>query len=128
MPYKDKNKAKEHSKEYGRKWYQQHKEKVIERKKQQQKQILEWFRKYKSTLECMDCGMKHPAVLCFHHRDPKDKDFTISKIITRASSIKKIQNEIEQCDVVCINCHAKRHWRETHETDSWEEVVELEEG
>ena len=123
MPYKDREKRAAYAKEYGASWYQKHKDKVIERKRQRQREILDWFRRYKSTLKCVDCGIKHPAVLCFHHRDPKNKDFTISDDILRVTSIKRLRNEIEKCDVVCMNCHAKRHWRETHESDSWEEII-----
>lgn len=127
MPYKDREKRAEFSREYGKLWYQNHKQEVIERKKKRQKDIWNWFRRYKSTLFCMDCGISHPAVLQFHHRDRADKSFTISKIISRASSVKQITGEMAKCDVVCANCHAKRHWRETHETDSWEEVLSAEE-
>ena len=123
MPYSDKEKRAEYAKKYNASWYQRHKERIIERKKQRQREILEWFRKYKSRLKCIDCGMNHPAVLCFHHRNPKNKEFTISDDLLRVTSIKRLQNEIEKCDVVCMNCHAKRHWRETHESDSWEEII-----
>jgi len=123
MPYKDREKRAAYAKEYGARWYQRHKEKVIERKRQRRREILDWFRRYKSTLRCVDCGVSHPAVLCFHHRDPKNKNFTVSNVIGGATSIKQILNEIKKCDVVCMNCHAKRHWRETHEFDSWEEIL-----
>lgn len=123
MPYKDKDKRAEYQKEYGRNWYERHKDEVIERKKQRQQEIWNWFRGYKSTLRCMDCGIRHPAVLQFHHRDRTEKSFTISSVVSRATSIKQITREIKKCDVVCVNCHAKRHWREMHETDSWEEIV-----
>ncbi len=127
MPYKDKEKRTEYAREYGASWYQGHKEKVMERKRQRQREMLDWFRRYKSTLICVDCGIKHPAVLCFHHRNPKNKDFTISDDISRVTSIKRLRNEIEKCDVVCMNCHAKRHWKETHKSDSWEELLPSEE-
>ncbi len=123
MPHKDKEKAKEYHKEYHKGWYQRHKDEVIERKKQRQREIWDWFRRYKSTLSCMDCGISHPAVLQFHHRDRTEKSFTIADVVRKAASIRQITNEIKKCDVVCVNCHAKRHWRETHETDSWEELV-----
>ncbi|HBE26330.1 MAG TPA: hypothetical protein DDW33_11660 [Ktedonobacter sp.] len=123
MPYKDKEKAKEYQKEYQKGWYQRHKDEVIERKKQRQQDIHNWFRRYKSTLYCMDCGISHPAVLQFHHRSRADKSFTISSIVSRATSVKQITNEIKKCDVLCVNCHAKRHWRETHGSDSWEELL-----
>lgn len=127
MPYKDKEKRIAHAKEYGASWYQRHKEKVIERKKQRQREILDWFRRYKSSLYCIDCGISHPAVLQFHHRDRTEKSFTISSIVSRATSIKQLTDEIKKCDVVCVNCHAKRHWREAHETDSRLEIIPPEE-
>lgn len=119
MPYKNKEKAKENQKG----WYQRHKDEVIARRKKRQLDIRDWFRRYKSILYCMDCGISHPAVLQFHHRNRADKGFTIANVVSRATSIKQITNEIKKCDVLCVNCHAKRHWRETHETDSWEEVI-----
>jgi hypothetical protein len=127
MPYKDRDKHAEAQKEYSRNWYQRHKDKVIERKKQRQQDIHNWFRRYKSTLYCMDCGISHPAVLQFHHLSRADKSFTISSIVSRATSVKQITNEIKKCDVLCVNCHAKRHWRETYGSDSWEELLQSEE-
>ena len=127
MPHKDEQKRKEYRKEYHKGWYQKHKDEVVERRKKRQLEIHNWFRRYKSTLYCMDCGISHPALLQFHHRDRTEKSFTISKIVSRATSVKQITNEIEKCDVVCVNCHAKRHWRERHSTDSWEEIIPSEE-
>lgn len=123
MPYKDKDRAKEHHKEYHKAWYQSHKEEVIERKKKRQLEIYNWFRRYKSGLQCADCGISHPALLQFHHRDRAEKSFTISKIVSRATSVQQIMREIEKCDVLCVNCHAKRHWKENHKTDNWEEIL-----
>src|SRR5260221_13210126 len=84
---------------------------------------IEWFRRYKSTLYCMDCGENHPACLHFHHRKDEDKKFTIASVVSRANSLRQIINEIKKCDVLCANCHAIRHWRETHEFDDWTEVL-----
>lgn len=123
MPYKDKTKAKEHHKEYHKGWYQRHKEEVMERRKKRQVDIHDWYRRYKSTLHCADCGMNHPACLQFHHRDREDKSFALGAVAARATSIKALMKEIEKCEVLCVNCHAKRHWREKHASDSWEEIV-----
>jgi hypothetical protein len=119
MPYQDKDKAKE----YQKGWYQRHKDEVIARRKKRQLEIRHWFMRYKSTLACTDCGISHPAVLQFHHRNRAEKSFTLADVVRKASSLKQIMNEIKKCDVLCVNCHAKRHWRETHETDSWEEIL-----
>jgi hypothetical protein len=127
MPYKDKEKAAAYRKEYQRNWYQQNKDEVLERRWKRRRErelaIRDWFRRYKSELYCVECGEKHPACLQFHHRDRKEKSFTISDAVLRGTSIKTIIKEIEKCDVLCVNCHAKRHWQENHETDSWEEIL-----
>lgn len=117
MPYKDKDQRKKHNKEYGHNWYQAHKDKVMERRKKRQVEIRDWFRRYKSSLKCMDCSISHPAALQFHHRERHEKSFNIADVTNRASSIRQIVDEIEKCDVVCVNCHAKRHWLERHEDD-----------
>ena len=123
MPYKDRERKMEYQREYQRGWYQKHKEKFVTRREQNKLAILQWFRQYKSTLHCVDCGINHPAVLQFHHRNKAEKRMAVSDLVSRASSLKQITNEIKKCDVLCVNCHAKRHWRETHETDSWEEML-----
>jgi hypothetical protein len=122
MPYKDREKRAAHAKEYNQDWYQRHKDEVIARTRKRQLEIRNWFMRYKSTLCCVDCGISHPAVLQFHHRSRIEKSFIISDVVRRATSLKQIMNEIKKCDVLCVNCHAKRHWRETHQWDSWEEL------
>jgi len=126
MPYKDKNKRVEYSREYGKIWYQAHKEEVMERRKKRQPDIREWYKNYKGILCCADCGEKHPACLQFHHKNKEEKHFNIAEVADRASSIKALKEEIDKCEVLCVNCHAKRHWRERHEMNAWEEVIRLE--
>jgi len=75
-------------------------------KRQQNK----WYRDLKESLSCIKCGFSHPAVIDFHHRDPKDKEFTISVEIYNGFSIERIMKEIEKCDVLCSNCHRIEHW------------------
>ncbi len=87
MAFKDDEERKAYFREYNKGWYQRHKDRVIERKKQRQLEIRDWFRRYKSSLHCMDCGISHPAVLQFHHRDRTEKSFTIAKVVSRATSI-----------------------------------------
>jgi len=117
MPYKDKDQRTRHSKLYGRIWYQDHKEEVMERRKQRQIQIQKWYREYKRTLSCLDCGEDHPACLQFHHKNKAEKDFNIADVASRASSIGVLLREMDKCEVLCVNCHAKRHWNEMHKTE-----------
>lgn len=110
--------------EYNKGWYQRHREKRITLITRRRMEIQDWFRDYKSKLSCMVCGENHPACLQIHHRDRKGKSFTISWVVGRSTySINTILQEIEKCDVLCGNCHAIRHWRETHNFDDWREVL-----
>jgi hypothetical protein len=60
MPHKDKAKAKMYHQEYFKLWYVDHKDEVIARRKKRQAEMRDWFRRYKSSLKCMDCGISHP--------------------------------------------------------------------
>ncbi|GHO64842.1 hypothetical protein KSC_037340 [Ktedonobacter sp. SOSP1-52] len=114
MPHKDPEKRAQYSKEYGKQWYPKHKDEVIARRKKKQQEITKWFRECKSTFQCMRCGISHPAVLQFHHRDRSSKNFNIARRAINPTSQKKLAEEIAKCDVLCVNCHAKLHWEEKH--------------
>ena len=65
---------------------------------------------YKGS-ECLNCGLKYPeepyVIFDFHHRDPTVKDVDWSKM--RLMSSKKIKSELDKCDLLCSNCHRKKH-------------------
>ena len=66
------------------------------------------FRHFRSN-PCVVCGERDVDVLCFHHRDPSEKEISISRLAGRGSSIERLITEIGKCDVLCNNCHAKLH-------------------
>lgn len=73
--------------------------------------------------KCKNCPETHPAALQFHHRDPSTKSFSITtKQMTTPNRFPwdQILEEIEKCDLLCSNCHAKHH-------SSWQDadIVEL---
>lgn len=56
---------------------------------------------------CQYCGYcKCLQALEFHHRNPKEKDFTISRITASWARIKK---ELDKCVLTCANCHREIH-------------------
>ena len=63
----------------------------------------------KASTGCCQCGEKHPACLQFHHRDPKKKYKTISRLYAGTWSWERVLEEIKKCDVMCANCHLKLH-------------------
>jgi hypothetical protein len=58
--------------------------------------------------ECATCGYKsYVEALEFHHLDPKEKEFSISKV--RSYSFAKIKPELDKCVLLCANCHRETH-------------------
>ena len=59
--------------------------------------------------KCERCGYDRCfEALEFHHRDPTQKDFSISsKGYTR--SWDKVRSELEKCIMLCANCHREHH-------------------
>lgn len=59
--------------------------------------------------KCEICGYnKCSDALHFHHSDPTEKDFAISKN-GHSRSWERVRNEIDKCILICANCHAEEH-------------------
>lgn len=69
---------------------------------------------------CSVCGESDPRCLDFHHRDPAEKARSISEMVTRGVSKQRLEAELENCVVLCANCH-----RERHANDASRQAVEL---
>lgn len=57
---------------------------------------------------CLLCPEREPACMCAHHRDPAEKDFSISQG-RRAYAEPRLRAELAKCVCLCHNCHAKLH-------------------
>lgn len=68
---------------------------------------IKWFQEYRQNLQCNHCGFSNPLCLDFHHKNPKEKIWGVSEMVSFAYSEKRILEEIEKCEVLCANCHAK---------------------
>lgn len=56
---------------------------------------------------CTGCGYnKSIRALHFHHLDPTEKDFGLSRF---DGKWEKVLKELEKCLLVCANCHAEIH-------------------
>lgn len=91
----------------------------LDEKKSEQKKVIrqrlkdrnkEFVWLYKLDNPCIVCREKDPRVLEFHHRNPEEKEATISYLIKSQASLVRLQEEIDKCDVLCANCHKKVHW------------------
>lgn len=59
--------------------------------------------------ECLICGYNRClSALEFHHTDPRQKDFGISKD-GYTMAWEKVKSELDKCICVCANCHREIH-------------------
>jgi hypothetical protein len=96
---------KEYHKQYGRKnrkWIR-----FLER--EARKKRKKWFQEYRASQKCLDCGANHEAILDFHHRNPAEKLFLVTRGVSWNLGRERILAEIAKCDVLCCNCHRIRH-------------------
>lgn len=62
--------------------------------------------------KCLKCGYdKCIGALEFHHRNPKDKSFSISSS-GNTRSWDKMRIELDKCDLLCANCHREEHYND----------------
>jgi hypothetical protein len=62
---------------------------------------------YKGT-SCIKCGYnKNLTALEFHHKNPKDKEITPSKMMNKSWDF--IKTELDKCILLCSNCHREEH-------------------
>lgn len=73
---------------------------------------LEKIREYikERRTHCQGPGCGRTDKLTFHHRDPAEKSFTIGNLAWGRAfyGFKRLQEEIDKCDVLCEDCHKKK--------------------
>jgi hypothetical protein len=74
----------------------------IERRK-----VKEDCLKYLGQEGCLVCGFDLIEGLTFHHLNPKDKNFNISKNLHQPFHI--LKKELDKCVCLCKNCHTRLH-------------------
>lgn len=62
---------------------------------------------------CADCGERDPTVLEFDHL--RDKKAVVSGLLRYTPSWNRMLEEIDKCEVVCANCHARRTARRAND-------------
>lgn len=79
--------------------------------KRYKKQVA-YVRDYLAHNPCSRCWESEVMFLDFHHRDPKAKDWAVLKMAWSWASKKKIDAEIDKCDVLCCKCHRLVHYEQ----------------
>ncbi|AGM11771.1 hypothetical protein HCTV5_143 [Halovirus HCTV-5] len=70
----------------------------------------EYIREFKQDNGCSRCDEDHPACLVFHHNNPEEKEFDVSRAASIA--LDRVKKEVEKCTILCANCHRKLHAKE----------------
>lgn len=97
-------------KEYRKSHYQANKHKYIDKARERRQRFKQKIREIKSV-PCFDCKIQYPFyVMQFDHRNPKEKEYLVSRL-ANGNSIEKTYKEIQKCDIVCANCHAERTYQ-----------------
>lgn len=61
--------------------------------------------------KCERCGYdKNMAALCFHHKNPEDKLYSIDSRKFSNTNMKSLTMEVEKCNLLCHNCHMELHY------------------
>jgi 5-methylcytosine-specific restriction endonuclease McrA len=69
-----------------------------------------WTSLYKRDRGCQSCGESDPVPLQFHHENG-DKTLGVGAMISDSYPTKEVLVEVENCTVLCANCHRKTHRR-----------------
>ena len=105
--------CKECNRLYQREHYQKHKsvykKDALRRKWKIRYNALEFVKRFvEDNGGCSECHETDFVVMEFDHIDRSTKTYTISQLVSMGSSIKRIENELRKCRIVCCNCH-RRH-------------------
>ena len=106
-------KCKECEKKYQKEWYKKNKKRHIwnsaKNKKRRKKELRIFIKNIKKQSQCKLCGENCWYCLVFHHRDENDKRFNISNVPNLGYGLNTIKQEMDKCDIVCVNCHKEIH-------------------
>lgn len=64
----------------------------------------------KNNSKCRICSESHWSCLDFHHINSNDKILNIGAMIRDKNySLDDLKNEINKCEILCVNCHRKTY-------------------
>jgi hypothetical protein len=90
-------------------WYYRNRQHRIDTKEERRHRLRRWFYEVKrNEVECSQCGEERPPALDFHHDGSKTAD--VSSMVNDGYSRSRIRGEIDDCTVLCANCHREMHY------------------
>ncbi|ELY54859.1 homing endonuclease associated repeat-containing protein [Natronolimnohabitans innermongolicus] len=74
-----------------------------------------WVHDRKRDTGCDRCRESNPGCLDYHH-DDATKEASVTRLVADNRTRERIQVEIEQCTVLCANCHRREHYEPPRES------------
>lgn len=109
MPFTDPEKKRLYDQKWNKAFYLKNRESEMRRVAKRKQELRDWLNDYKKQLACQECGESDPVCLDFHHRDAKEKEFSLGNVKDHGWGKERLLHEIQKCVVVCSNCHRKLH-------------------
>lgn len=124
---------------YYREYYRRNRERILAQRKtnpkvrekrkdwarKSRKEKQDYVRHLKSSTPCADCSQFYPpAVMEFDHLDPSLKFKGVNRML--GQGLKKLQDEINKCELVCANCHRIRHLDDEQQRAAWRNATSSE--
>lgn len=88
-------------------WRKDNRERLTEQQRERRKQAQDVLTRLKKP--CAKCGDARPWVIHFHHIDPSEKVFEVTKEAVMYKKEDCIIAEVEKCACLCANCHTEFH-------------------
>lgn len=60
---------------------------------------------------CLDCGLRFPYYVMDLDHVRGEKKVNVSALVDDCTTIKKLMEEVDKCDIVCANCHRIRTYK-----------------
>lgn len=90
-------------------WHYRNREENANRTQERRARLRDWVDERKSDRGCNQCDESDAACLDLHHPDPESKDRAVGELITYGYGKDRLRKELDQCEVLCANCHRAHH-------------------
>jgi hypothetical protein len=91
-------------------WHYKNREWNTERSLRRRRARKRWLADYKLERGgCNRCEVEDPRPVDFHHVDAATKTLAVNEMVTMGYSKNAIREEVDQCELLCANCHAREH-------------------
>lgn len=72
-------------------------------------EIRQWSQSVRGATGCEKCGSTDPRYLMLHHEGPSTKTADVAAMNPDGRPFPEVRSEVENCAVLCANCHRKQH-------------------